>query len=562
MRTQYQRARFMSRSSAVGVVFLLLSLFTTDARANVIVSYYYDHDVRQFNTTTGANIGPYVTPGAGGLGTCGGAGGPWGMALGPDGNLYVADENCNAVFRFNGASGALLGSFAVGPRPRDVAFGPDGLLYVSFLVSGYIEKFDPLTGQDMGRFAFMDSPHDLLFLPSGDILVSSFFSGAILRFNQAGTPLGTLANVNRPRGMQVGPDGNLYVATSDSFQTNPANGVYRFTLAGVPLGQVVVVGTGGFTAANDVAFAPDGTLFVTDPLGVLRFNATTGAFIENFIPTVTYQPFNLIITPDTWVSWPQPESISYGTPLNSLQLNAASESAGTFTYAPAAGTVLDAGTHTLSVTFTPATGQAPTISTVSLTVDKAAAVMSLTTGTFTYDGAPHGASATASGVFGEALAPVTVTYNGETALPVQIGSYSVLLSFDGSANYLPSTATGALRITHHVCVLFDQTRPVRSGSTIPITLQLCDAGGRNVSSADRVITAQSIVLVSAAVSASVQDSGNANPDNNFRFVAGKSSTGGFYIFNLKTTGLITGTYHLEFTVGGDPVTHAVQFQVK
>jgi hypothetical protein len=51
-------------------------------------------------------------------------------------------------------------------------------------------------------------------------------------------------------------------------------------------------------------------------------------------------------------------------------------------------------------------------------------------------------------------------------------------------------------------------------------------------------------------------SGNSNPDNNFRF------TSGFYIYNLKTTGLGTGVYNLYFTAGMDPVLHTVQFQVK
>ena len=54
------------------------------------------------------------------------------------------------------------------------------------------------------------------------------------------------------------------------------------------------------------------------------------------------------------------------------------------------------------------------------------------------------------------------------------------------------------------------------------------------------------------------DSGNANPDSNFRY----DTTLGGYIFNLSTSGLGTGTYTLSFTAGSDPTTHAVQFQVR
>ena len=54
----------------------------------------------------------------------------------------------------------------------------------------------------------------------------------------------------------------------------------------------------------------------------------------------------------------------------------------------------------------------------------------------------------------------------------------------------------------------------------------------------------------------VISAGEANGDNNFRF------DNGSYIYNLKTTGLSTGTYNLSFTAGSDPLVHAVQFQVR
>jgi hypothetical protein len=53
------------------------------------------------------------------------------------------------------------------------------------------------------------------------------------------------------------------------------------------------------------------------------------------------------------VTWPTPAAISYGTALSATQLNATSLIPGTFAYTPAGGTVIAAGTHILSVTFTP-----------------------------------------------------------------------------------------------------------------------------------------------------------------------------------------------------------------
>ena len=53
------------------------------------------------------------------------------------------------------------------------------------------------------------------------------------------------------------------------------------------------------------------------------------------------------------ITWPTPAAIIYGTALSATQLDATANVAGTFAYTPAAGTVLKAGSQTLSVTFTP-----------------------------------------------------------------------------------------------------------------------------------------------------------------------------------------------------------------
>jgi hypothetical protein len=77
------------------------------------------------------------------------------------------------------------------------------------------------------------------------------------------------------------------------------------------------------------------------------------------------------------LTWATPAPIIQGTPLSSTQLNAAATDAsgaaipGTFAYTPPAGTVLGAGTATLSVTFTPADllSFLPATATVSLVVE-------------------------------------------------------------------------------------------------------------------------------------------------------------------------------------------------
>src|SRR4029453_11443939 len=73
------------------------------------------------------------------------------------------------------------------------------------------------------------------------------------------------------------------------------------------------------------------------------------------------------------VTWPAPGEIIYGTVLTAKHLNASATVPGTFDSTPDAGTVLDAGAHQLSLSFTPADATNYTAATanVSITVVKA-----------------------------------------------------------------------------------------------------------------------------------------------------------------------------------------------
>lgn len=53
------------------------------------------------------------------------------------------------------------------------------------------------------------------------------------------------------------------------------------------------------------------------------------------------------------IAWSAPTAIAFGTTLSATQLDATASVAGTLTYSPAAGTVLTAGSQTLTVTFVP-----------------------------------------------------------------------------------------------------------------------------------------------------------------------------------------------------------------
>ena len=155
------------------------------------------------------------------------------------------------------------------------------------------------------------------------------------------------------------------------------------------------------------------------------------------------------------INWNSPTDIGYGTPLGAGQLNATAsfnqtEVPGTFTYTPAAGTVLSAANgQTLSVSFIPAdmTLYHEAMSTVSINVLKATPTVSVTGGVFTYDGQPHPASGTVTGVSGADLGTPTLAYApGASSAPVNAGSYAVTGSFPGDANYDSASASATITI--------------------------------------------------------------------------------------------------------------------
>jgi hypothetical protein len=113
------------------------------------------------------------------------------------------------------------------------------------------------------------------------------------------------------------------------------------------------------------------------------------------------------------ITWPRPQDISYGTPLGPAQLNAVASSGGqsvpgSYSYQPAAGTVLNAGqAQPLRVTFTPSdpTSYEGASAAVNLDVDPVAPSLTWTVPPSIQVGPlPSGVlDATASGIGGETV---------------------------------------------------------------------------------------------------------------------------------------------------------------
>ena len=178
------------------------------------------------------------------------------------------------------------------------------------------------------------------------------------------------------------------------------------------------------------------------------------------------------------LTWATPESIVYGTALSGAQLNAAAIDAtgaaipGVLVYTPALGTILDAGTKTLSVTFTPTDLLSFTVATktVSLVVSKASPVIAWATPASIVYGTALSATqlnAAATGVTGAAL-PGVFTYTPALGSVPAPGTQSLSVSFaaTNATDYAVATKTVSLVVSGVAVSSFTpNTASLGSGAT-------------------------------------------------------------------------------------------------
>ena len=203
---------------------------------NLYVSGWISDDVLRYNPTTGAFIDEFVAAGSGGLDSAAG------LAFGPDGHLYVASRLTSEVLRYQGPGAASPGAFIdvfadVGPiaigveEPEGLVFGPDGHLYVSDFTLDAVYKFDGITGapilttgHPLGEFVApnaggLNAAEDLVFGSDGNLYVANDNGNNVLRYNgMTGAFIDEFVAAGDgglmfAQGLRFGPDGNFYVGS-------------------------------------------------------------------------------------------------------------------------------------------------------------------------------------------------------------------------------------------------------------------------------------------------------------------------------------------------------------
>lgn len=233
---------------------------------------------------------------------------PHGIAVAPDGSIYIADSNNHRIQHLD-AQGNVLhvwGAFAdasKGPAPGGtfyepwgIAVAPDGSVYVADTWNHRVQKFTP-EGEFITMWGYFGQgeapdalwgPRDVVVAPDGRVFVSDTGNKRIVIYDANGNPITEFGEAglqagqfDEPVGLALSPDGLLFVADTwnqriQSFLVTPEN-------AFQPLKTWDIVGWYGQSLENKPYLAVDsqGYVYATDPEGyrVLQFTSQ-GDFVR------------------------------------------------------------------------------------------------------------------------------------------------------------------------------------------------------------------------------------------------------------------------------------------
>jgi hypothetical protein len=275
-----------------------------------------NHRIRKMTISTGVVetlAGSGSAGFANGIGATASFNDPFGIVGDGNGNLFVVDVNNHRIRKVvisTGEVSSVAGSGSTGSTngtgtsatfafPQGIALDGSGNLVIADYTNGLIRKMTPggsvstVAGTGFagavngtGTGASFNGPHGVAVDAAGNMYVAEGLNHLLRRITPGGvvTTLagsgiagftnasGTASAFNAPRGVAIGPDGNIYMAdyTNRRIRMITSSGVVTtFAGSGTAGNAEGTVTTASFFTPGGIAFDASGHLYVTDFVGQL-----------------------------------------------------------------------------------------------------------------------------------------------------------------------------------------------------------------------------------------------------------------------------------------------------
>ena len=409
-----------------------------------------------------------------------------GIAVDGYGNVYISDAGNSQVVKETLTDGSFVQSVlpATGLNyPLGVSVDGNNNVYIADYGNQRVVK-ETFTGGSYFQSTIFSSQQSYPFAVAadgwGNVFIADPDNNQVLKEDFADAPSLSFAatasgatSSDSPRTVTIENAGNEALRFPvPSTGSNPSISA-NFTLNSAGAGVCPLVSAGssapgtlaaGATCQLPISFTPEalgalsGVLVLTDN----NLNAAAPGYAKQNIALS-----GTGVLPAATITWATPAAITYGTALSTKQLNASSPVAGKFTYSPAAGTVLAAGSELLTLTFTPNNTAkfAPATATVTLTVNQAIPAIKWATPAAIIYGAALGsaqldASSTVSGTFSYSPAAGTVLTAGEQLL-------TATFTPGDTVDYATSTASVTLKVNKAVpAITWATPAPIPYGTAL------------------------------------------------------------------------------------------------
>ncbi len=198
---------------------------------NLFVCSYFGNSVTEYDGTTGAFVREAI-PRTQDETTCW-LEYPTRLAFTPEGRLLVCGRNNGAILAYDAATFEWLGTFAIGASlpggldgPYGITLGPNGNVFVTGsgqdrTIPGHVVEYHRTTGRLVRTVttALDRSARGLAFGPSGNFWLVTYWgdsdtwsTGKLFQLDSSTGEVLTTANVSTPRGLVLAANGNVLVA--------------------------------------------------------------------------------------------------------------------------------------------------------------------------------------------------------------------------------------------------------------------------------------------------------------------------------------------------------------